>query len=922
MDRKGSIKLLTAVALAFALVGCNQSERAVIAQARQSTTTGEYRTSLIQLKNLLQKQPENGEAWLMLGRASLMLGSPADAETELRKAEKYGVSKSEVAVPLARALLIQGQGEKLLTQLKPDVVRNTSDRAQLMILRGEAYLASDKPGQAKKSFDSALQIDPNATDATLGLAKVALVNKDQARAEDLVQQVKQKKPKDPRAWLMTATMALTQGHYGKAEDAYNVALANAEPTLLPQESFMARARLAQAQIEDDKLQAALTNLKELNTASPDQPFSNYLRALVAYKLGNYQTAESRLQLVLKVSPDSISAQLLLGAVAYAQARYGQAEMHLSNVIGIEPNNVKARKLLALTLYKSGQQEQALQVLRPVAGDQYTDAQLLAMMSKAGSHPGPNAKVISDLPTPKNEAQGLQFARHYIMTGKPQTAIALLDKMPVKAGARTDYTREQLLIVALLRQGKTKDAMAKSQALVKAHPQDAQPHVLLGGTLRVAGKDDEAKAQFNQALKLDPNDELARLSLAQLAFDNKQYKKAADYYQTAITRQPKSARAMVGLARAEDAQGHGDEALKWVEKARAVDPKAVTPRLLLVRYYTNHGKTAKALDIAQEAADIAPHSGIVMNALGITQLNSGDKDAAIESFKQAVDNEPKSPGFRTNLARAEIANGQFGAAREELEKVVDVHPDYVPAVSLYALAQLQSGRLYEGISLARSLRGKYPATSYTLEGDLEVLGKQYDDAVKAYQSALKLHQSRALVAKEITAASAAQAAGGDSAVLTWLKAHPDDAAMRSALGDYYMSMDKNDKALAQYEKVVDKYPHNVAALNNMAWLYSLHHDAKAVKYAQQAHKLAPKIGEITDTLGWALLQTGQPKKAVAILREAVKQTPKSPAVRYHLASALAQTGDKTEARQLLAKVLASKNKFAARDAAEKLYSGLK
>ncbi|HET8551440.1 MAG TPA: XrtA/PEP-CTERM system TPR-repeat protein PrsT [Gammaproteobacteria bacterium] len=922
METKGSIKLLVALALAFALVGCNQSEREIIAQARQSTTTSEYRTSLIQLKNLLQNQPENGEAWLMLGRASLMLGSPADAETDLRKAEKYGVSKGEVAVPLARALLIQGESEKLLTELKPDVVRNTADRARLMILRGEAYLASDKPGQAKKSFDAALQIEPSATDATLGLAKVALANKDRARAEDLVQQVKQKKPKDPRAWLLTATMALTHGDYGKAEDAYKVALANAEPTLLPQESFMARARLAQAQIQDDKLQAALTNLKELNDASPDQPFSNYLRALVAYKLGHYEIAESRLQRVLKVSPDSISAQLLLGAVAYAQARYGQAEMHLSNVIGIAPNNVKARKLLALTLYKSGQQEQALQVLRPVAGDQYTDAQLLAMMSKAGSHPGPNAKVISDVPTPKNESQGLQFARHYIMTGKPQTAIALLEKMPEKAGAKTDYSREQLLIVALLRQGKIKDAMSKSQALVKAHPKDAQPHVLLGGTLRVAGKNDAAKAQFEQALKLDPDNELARLSLAQLAFDNKQYDTAADYYKEAIARQPKSARAMVGLARAEDAQGHADEALKWVKKARVVDPKAVTPRLLLVRYYTSRGEAKQALQIAQEAADIAPDSGIVMNALGIAQLNTGDKDAAIDSFKKAVENEPKSPGFRTNLARAEIADGQFGAAREELEKVVDTNPDYVPAVSLYALAQLQSGRLYEAIGLAKSLRDKYPATSYVLEGDLEVLDHQYDDAVKAYRSALKHRQTRALVAKEITAASAGRLSGADGAVLAWLKAHPDDAALRSALGDYYMSIDKNDKALAQYAKVIDKYPHNVAALNNMAWLYSLHHDAKAVEYAQQAHKLAPKAGEVTDTLGWALLQTGQPKKAVAILREAVKQTPKSPAVRYHLASALAQTGDKTEARELLAKVLASKNKFAARDAAEKLYSGLK
>ncbi|HET7588165.1 MAG TPA: XrtA/PEP-CTERM system TPR-repeat protein PrsT [Gammaproteobacteria bacterium] len=921
MDKRDSIlKFVAVLALGAALAGCNKSEQAMLAQARQNAASGEYRTALIHMKNLLKDHPQNGQAWLMLGRASLMLGSPADAETELRKAEKYGVPAGEVAVPLARALLAQGKGEELLTDIKPGTVRNTADRAELLVVRGDAYLASDKAGQAEKSYQAALRIAPDTADATVGLAKVSMVKGDTAHAKEILQRVKEQYPDNPRAWLVTARMAMAANQYASAEDALRQALKGDDGDLLPQDVFMARATLADAEIRQGHLTDALKELKPLNDAAPDQPYANYLRALVAYKMNDYATAESRLQRVLRVAPSSVSAQLLLGAVSYAQGRYGQAEMHLSNVIGINPSDKKARKLLALTLYKGGQAEQALKVVRPVVGDRYSDAQLLAMMSKAGDDP--ESDVIPTGPQPKNAAESLQFARRYILSGKNESAVALLEKTPGTDQARTDFARERLLIVALLRQGETGKAVEEARALVKAHPDAAAPQVLLGGALSSAGDSKGAREHLERALELDPSDKLANMSLAELALQDDQYQDAEDYYSKVLDRHPDYVRAMLGMARAEDQQGHADKALSWVKKARAADPKALAPRLMLVRYYTGQGDAEQALTMAQEAAEVAPQNPVVLNALGIAQLNAGDKDAGIESFKAAVKGDPDSAEYRTNLARAQITAGQFTIAADNLESVVNRHPDYVPAVSLYALSQLQAGRLYEGVALAKSLRDSNPAMAYALEGDLYVLDKRYGEAVDAYRQALQHKQTRALVAKLLTAASAAKQAGAGDAALTWLQAHPDDGALRAALGDYYMTLGHNDKAMQEYAAVIEQYPNNVAVLNNMAWLYSLDHNDKAVDYATKAHKIAPKAAEITDTLGWALLQTGNAEKAVDVLRQAVAQAPKAAEMRYHLASALARSGSEDEARDMLKKLLASKEKFAARDEAQKLYTGLK
>jgi putative PEP-CTERM system TPR-repeat lipoprotein len=921
MQGKGLfIRVLPVLAVALALTACNQSAKETVKQARQNESQGQYRTALIQMKGLLKDHPDNGAAWLVLGRASLHMGSPEDAVTELGKAKKHGVPPGIVAVPLARALLVEGKSEKLLTTIKPADVRNTSNKVKLYIYRGNAYLASDKPGQAEKSYHAALRLDPDAADASVGLAKVDIARHKTSRAASRLEEIKQAHPDNPRAWLLTARMQMANKQYAKAKKSLKHALADKNGDLLPQERFMARASMAESDIRRNELKSARKTLEHLNKQAPNEPYANYLRALVAYKLKKYKVAESHLQNVLHVAPQSESAQLLLGAVGYAEGRYGQAQMHLSSVIGRDPHNKKARKILALTLYKAGQTDQAIQVMRPAIGKHYSKARLLAMLSAAANDPMSSGHYGG--PEPKNETERLKFARQALMAGKPRSAVSLLQNAPrPEKGGKADYKHARLFIIALLRQGDTDKAIAKSRALIKAHPDDAEPRVLLGGSLVVAGKADKAKAQFNKALEADPHNLLARMSLARLAFSAHHYKTAADDYHAVLKSHPKYARSIVGLARTEDARGHQDKALALVEKARKVDPKAVAPRLLLVRYYSARHKPKKALDIAEEAADIAPDSGLVMNTLGITQLAAGDKDAAIDSFTKAVKAKPHSASFRTNLARAEIAQKQFADAGDNLQEVVNHHPRYVPAVSLYALTQLQSGRMFEALALARGLRDTNPTVAYTLEGDLDVLDKQYDDAVSAYQQALKHKKSQALMMKLLAAANAAGKGGVDQTALAWLQKHPKDGALRSALGDYYMSLDQNDKAMTQYQKVFSHYPHNVAVLNNIAWLYSLRQDPKALNFARKAHKLAPKRAQITDTLGWALLQSGHGTEAVDTLSTAAKQAPKSASIRYHLASALARTGQKSKARKILKKLLASNDKFAERDAAEKLYAGL-
>ena len=91
--------VLLAVAATVLLSACGRDDPAgLIGSARDYQAKGDHNAAVIQLKNVLQKQPENGEARLMLGRSALTLGDAATAEKEFRKALEHGQPQDRKSV--------------------------------------------------------------------------------------------------------------------------------------------------------------------------------------------------------------------------------------------------------------------------------------------------------------------------------------------------------------------------------------------------------------------------------------------------------------------------------------------------------------------------------------------------------------------------------------------------------------------------------------------------------------------------------------------------------------------------------------------------------------------------------------------------------------------------------------------------------
>ena len=138
-----------------------------------------------------------------------------------------------------------------------------------------------------------------------------------------------------------------------------------------------------------------------------------------------------------------------------------------------------------------------------------------------------------------------------------------------------------------------------------------------------------------------------------------------------------------------------------------------------------------------------------------------------------------------------------------------------------------------------------------------------------------------------------------------------------LATAYILDKKNKQAEIYFEKVLALQPDNAAALNNLAWLYGLNNDPRALALAEKAYKLKPSSPDIADTYGWILLKNNKKLEALTILKPAAAMLPDVPEVQYHYANALFETGDTAAAERILKPLVESGKAFEGRADAERM-----
>ena len=100
--------IVVALALALPLTGCGKSPEQHFKQAQELLQKSDYKAAVIELKTVLQAQPDNRDARLLLGEVYIKKEAYPDAESELSKARSAGMPDERVLPTLAKVYVRMG----------------------------------------------------------------------------------------------------------------------------------------------------------------------------------------------------------------------------------------------------------------------------------------------------------------------------------------------------------------------------------------------------------------------------------------------------------------------------------------------------------------------------------------------------------------------------------------------------------------------------------------------------------------------------------------------------------------------------------------------------------------------------------------------------------------------------------------------
>jgi tetratricopeptide (TPR) repeat protein len=164
-------------------------------------------------------------------------------------------------------------------------------------------------------------------------------------------------------------------------------------------------------------------------------------------------------------------------------------------------------------------------------------------------------------------------------------------------APASYRVDQLSAQVFETQGKYPEAIAEYRKAIAKNPKAIDLHYRLGRALLQQSHDpavlDQARAEFEAELKLNPADAVAEYQVAQILATEQKKPEAAAHFERAAELRPDFPEALIAVAKLRSDAKRYAEAAALLERAIKIQPRNETAHYNLMLAYRNAGRTADA-----------------------------------------------------------------------------------------------------------------------------------------------------------------------------------------------------------------------------------------------------------------------------------------------------------------------------------------
>jgi len=909
---------------AFLLFACGEvDDKQAVESAKKYIENNQIREASLELKNALQANPKNAEARYLLGKISLMVGDMGSATKEFRKAQEAGWDEAQSQIGLMHVLVSSRDYKKVLDDIQIKDIYSKADRAELYGLKAFSEAASGYTGLAKVTLKQGAELDKDAYHVLKTSIQLALTGANTDAATKQLKHAFSIYENNAELLLISAYIAMRNNNNEVAAEQFQKIISLEPEYMVTFTGRKARLGFARLEISNKNLEQAEKLLATLFRRNANDPELNYIGGLLSFEQGNLDIAEERLLKVLKVAPEHAKLLLLFGAVKFSQKDYEQAAYYIGKHLQLKPENMGARKLLGRTYILLGQQKEAQATLQTGLQVSDDDAELLALLGLSQLKGGDIESGITDLEkavvaAPDSKALRRTLAKAYLSAGETEKAINELNKIVAEGGNRIEA--EVMIVTAYLREKQYDKAINVVLEIHERWPQDTTVMSLVGNVFAASGDTAEARKYFNKALKIEPENFQVIMLLARLEEIEGRQEQAAALYEKLTKDYSDSIDPLLALARLAEQQKDNKKMIFWLEQASDKAPSDLRPKIVLAEYYLQAKELAKAEVLVKEAAEISENNPTVLLIKGKMLMQQKLFNEAVSPLTELVTRNPEMVLARSLLGETYLYLQKTDDARRQLELALEKEPYSVPALLVLARVEHATGQYARGLEHVEKILKVKPDfyQIYSLGGDISMSAKNYVAANNYYQKSMSVKPDAATVIKSAKAYTLmAQHKKAIKLYKDWLGNNPDDVQIRQVLGSTYLSNGKNKEAIQAFEAVYARQPEDLVALNNLAWLYSLENDKRALGFAEKAYKAKPEDNGIKDTYGWILVQQGEVDKGRQMLEQVMMSLSGVAEVRYHYAVALMKTGDEEKAREFFTELLDSNVQFEGREHVKKL-----
>ena len=353
----------------------------------------------------------------------------------------------------------------------------------------------------------------------------------------------------------------------------------------------------------------------------------------------------------------------------------------------------------------------------------------------------------------------------------------------------------------------------------------------GNANLLANQYDEAIADFDKAISLDPSNGKAYIQRGSAYCCKADYKHAITDLSKGITLEPDRAEAYNNRGAAYIKSQNYEKAIADFDKAISLDPNDADA-------YSNRGATCSTLQ---------------------------NYEKAITDFDKAISLDPNNAGAYVNRGRTYDLMGEHGAAIIELTRAINIDPTNPDAFNNRGNAYRHNGEVDKAIAdhyKALELKPDDADLCYNLGNEYHDKG-DYDNAIAYYSKAIDLK--------------------------------PDHENAHNNRGLLYGDMGHYDKAIADLSEAVHLSSSNPHSYFNFAKVYSQKGDYdNAIAYYSKAIDLKPDFGDAYYNRANTYELKGMHKQAVADYSSDIRLNPNHIAAYVNRGLAYGDIGDYSQA----------------------------